>query len=149
MILICYDGSPASRAALERGVELFPNEPATVLCVWEPLVEALEHSSFAPWGVPVVNDESEIDDRARKAADKTAAEGAAIARTHGVSASPRSAGQATTTGRAILATAEDLHASALVVGSRVHRGIKELELGSVASEVLRHADRAPVVVVRH
>jgi hypothetical protein len=39
MILICYDGSPDSRAAVERAEELFADRPATVLTVWQLLAE--------------------------------------------------------------------------------------------------------------
>lgn len=33
MILICYDGSPDAKAAIEHGAELLKGDPATVLTV--------------------------------------------------------------------------------------------------------------------
>jgi hypothetical protein len=51
MILICYDGSPDAKAAIERGAALLKDqEPVTVLTVWQPFVEVLAHmpSEFGP-----------------------------------------------------------------------------------------------------
>ena len=41
MILICYDGSPDSRAAINSAGQLMPGETATVLTVWEPFLDIL------------------------------------------------------------------------------------------------------------
>jgi nucleotide-binding universal stress UspA family protein len=127
MILICYDGSPDSRAAVEQAAELFGDQPATVLTVWEPFVE-------------------EIDEASNKAGEQTAAEGAALASGLGMTASHKSASQAPTTARTILAEADAIDASAIVMGSRGLTGVKSLLLGSVSHEVVQHADRAVVVV---
>jgi nucleotide-binding universal stress UspA family protein len=146
MILICYDGSPDSRAAVEHAAELFGDQPATVLTVWEPFVEMAARSSLGIGLVPFAQDPEEIDEASRKAAEQTAAEGAELARGLGMTVDPKTASQAPTTARTILAEADTIDASAIVMGSRGLTGVKSLLLGSVSHEVVQHADRAVVVV---
>jgi len=146
MILICYDGSPDSRAAVEHAVELFGDQPATVLTVWEPFVEMAARSSLGLGLVPFTADSDEIDEASAKAAEQTAAEGAALAGRLGMTVKHTTASQASTTARAILAEADAIGANAIVMGSRGLTGVKSLLLGSVSHEVVQHADRAVVVV---
>jgi hypothetical protein len=55
MILLCYDGSPDSRSAVDRAGELMPGEPATVLTVWEPFIEVITRTGagMAYWSEPL------------------------------------------------------------------------------------------------
>lgn len=144
MILICYDGSSDSRAAVEQAAVLFADEQATVLTVWEPFVEIVAHTAFG--FAPSIPDPDELDETSRKAADQAAAEGAALASGAGISALPQTAAQAPTTARTILAEAEAIDATAIVMGSRGLSGLKSLLLGSVSREVIHQADRTVVVV---
>jgi nucleotide-binding universal stress UspA family protein len=146
MILICYDGSPDSRAAVEQAAELFKQEPATVLTVWEPFIEMAARNTFGLGLVATVPDSDRLDDASRQAGEKTAAEGVQLATDRGMKAEPLVVSQSTTTARAILAEAERLGATAIVMGSRGLTGVKSLLLGSVSHEVIQHADRAVVVV---
>lgn len=146
MILICYDGSPDSRAAVEHAAELLGGEPATVLTVWQPFMEVVARTTVGFGLVPTIPDADEIDEASRKNAGQTAEEGAELARKLGISAQPRSCPQATTTARAILGEADRASASAIVMGSRGLTGVKSLLLGSVSHEVIQHADRTVVVV---
>jgi nucleotide-binding universal stress UspA family protein len=146
MILICYDGSPDSRAAVERAAELFGDQPATVLTVWEPFVEMATRSSLGIGLVPFTSDPDEIDEASSKAADQTAADGAALAGRLGMTVEYKTASQVGTAARTILAEAETMGANAIVMGSRGLTGLKSLLLGSVSHEVVQHADRAVVVV---
>ncbi|HTT29175.1 MAG TPA: universal stress protein [Solirubrobacteraceae bacterium] len=146
MILICYDGSPDSRAAVEQAAALFADQPATVLTVWEPFVEMAARSSLGLGLVPFIPDPDEIDEASRKAAEQTAADGAALASRLGMTVEHRSSSQVTTTAGAILAEADAIGATAIVMGSRGLTGVKSLLLGSVSHEVVQHADRAVVVV---
>jgi nucleotide-binding universal stress UspA family protein len=145
MILICYDGSPDSRSAVEQAAELFKDEPATVMTVWQPFIEVAARTSVGFGLVPSIPDSAEIDEASRKAAEQTAAEGTELARSRGLDAEPRSISQATTTARAILAEADKLNASAIVMGTRGLTGVKSLLLGSVSHEVIQHADRTVVI----
>ena len=146
MILICYDGSPDSRSAIEHAAELFKEEPATVLTVWQPFVEVAARTTVGFGLVPAIPDADEIDEASRTAAEQTATEGAELAGKLGMTAHPRTTSQATTTARAILSEADRVGASAIVMGSRGLTGVKSLLLGSVSHEVIQHADRTVVIV---
>lgn len=144
MILICYDGSADARAAVEQAAKLFPAEPATVLTVWEEYVELVVRSSLG--FVPSIPDADEVDEASRKAAETRAAEGAALASGLGMAATSKAASHATTTALSILAEADAMDATAIVMGSRGLTGVKSLLLGSVSHELIQHADRTVVVV---
>jgi len=146
MILICYDGSPDSRAAVEQAAALFADQPATLLTVWEPFVEMAARSSLGLGLVPFVPDPDQIDEASRKAAEQTAADGAALASGLGMTVEQKTSAQTGTVARAILAEADAIGATAIVMGSRGLTGVKSLLLGSVSHEVVQHADRAVVVV---
>lgn len=146
MILICYDGSPDARAAIEHGGELLNGEPATVLTVWQPFVEVLAHTPSGFGLTPGMIDFEEVDAATRKSAEERAEEGAQLARDAGLNAQPRTCSQMTTTASAILSEAEEVGASAILMGSRGLTGLKSLLLGSVSHAVIQHADRAVIVV---
>jgi nucleotide-binding universal stress UspA family protein len=146
MILISYDGSHDSQAAIERAAELFPGQPATVLTVWQPFAEVVSRTVVGFGLVPSVPDASEIDDASQRAAEKTADEGRGLAAQRGLTAEARIAAQATTIARTVLAEADRLGADAIVMGTRGLTGLKSLLLGSVSNELVQHADRAVVVV---
>lgn len=146
MILICYDGSADARTAIEQAARLFPDEPATILTVWEPFVEVIARSPVGFGLAPSVPDADEIDEASRTAAEATASEGAKLAAGLGMTALARSCRQGTTTAREILAQADVLAVEAIVMGSRGLTGVKSLLLGSVSHEVIQHADRTVVVV---
>jgi nucleotide-binding universal stress UspA family protein len=146
MILLCYDGSVDAQAAVELAAQLFPQQKATVLTVWEPFIEVVARTTVGFGMVPSIPDADEIDQASRTAARETAAEGARLAEERGLHAEARCCSQATTTARAILAVGSELDADAIVMGSRGLTGLKSLLIGSVSHEVIQHADRAVVVV---
>jgi len=146
MIVICYDGSPDARAAVERSGELFAGHTATVLTVWEPFVEVVARTSVGFGMVPSIPATDNIDEASEKRASELADEGVGLANAAGLAARPRVCSQLTTTARAILSEADALGAEAIVMGSRGLTGVKSLLLGSVSHEVIQHADRAVVVV---
>jgi nucleotide-binding universal stress UspA family protein len=146
MILICYDGSPDAKAAIEHGGELLKGEPATVLTVWQPFIEVLARSTVGFGMVPSIPDAEEIDQAARKNAEERAEEGAELARNAGLNAQACTCSQESTTSDAILSEADAVGASAILMGSRGLTGLKSLLLGSVSHAVIQHADRAVIVV---
>jgi nucleotide-binding universal stress UspA family protein len=146
MILICYDGSPDAKAAIEHGARLVRGEQATVLTIWQPFIDIVAHTPTFGLGAAVVDSEK-IDEESRRTAEERAEEGVRLARKAGVEAEARVEAQGmTTTAQTILAEAEQLNASAIVMGSRGLTGVKSLLLGSVSHAVIQHADR-PVIVV--
>jgi nucleotide-binding universal stress UspA family protein len=148
MILICYDGSPDAKAAIEHGAALLKDEqPVTVLTIWQPFVEVLAHMPSGGFGLaPGGIDFEEIDVASSQNAREQAEEGAKLARAAGLNAQPQTCSQETTTAEAILARADALKASAILMGSRGLSGIKSRLLGSVSHAVIQHADR-PVIIV--
>jgi nucleotide-binding universal stress UspA family protein len=146
MILICYDGSPDAKAAIDRGGELLHGQRAAVLTIWQPFIEVLAHTPTGFGLAPGMVDTAEIDKITRANAEERAQEGAQLARAAGFDAQPRTCSQQTTTAEAILADADAIDASAILIGSRGLTGVKSMLLGSVSHGVIHHADRAVIVV---
>ena len=145
MILICYDGSPDAKAAIEHGSRVLKADSATVVTVWQPFIEVLTHTPT--FGIASgMFDTHKIDEVSRTAAEENAREGARLAREARLDAQPRVVEQDTTTAEAILGVADRLHASAILMGSRGLTRLKSVFLGSVSHAVLHHADRTVVVV---
>jgi nucleotide-binding universal stress UspA family protein len=145
MILICYDGSQDSHAAIEQAGELMPNEPATVLTVWEPFTDVLARTGgLALW--PDGVDFQQADAAAEQAARRRAEQGAEQARRAGLRAKPRTCARGATIAEAILSVADDIDAQAIVLGTRGLTGLKSLWLGSVSHGVVQHADRTVIIV---
>ncbi len=145
MILICYDGSPDAKSAIEHGGALLKGESATVLTVWQPFMQVLARTYLGFGLVPDINPD-EIDQSARKNAEDRAAEGAELAQGAGLDAQPRTVSQETTTAEAILSEAAAVDATAILIGSRGLTGLGSVLLGSVSHAVIQHADRAVIVV---
>ena len=95
---------------------------------------------------PGVIDFEAIDKGYEESARELAAEGAQRAARAGLNAQPRTRARHATIAATILAEADELGASVIVLGSRGLTGIKSLLLGSVSHAVLQHADR-PVIVI--
>lgn len=147
MILICYDGSADSRAAIEHAGELLSEQDAIVLTVWQPFVEALARAPSGFGLAPgAIDDVERIDRASRENAERHAQEGAELARKAGMNAQPRTHEEETTTANAILSEAEASGATAILMGSRGLTGLKSVLLGSVSHAVIQHADRTVIVV---
>jgi nucleotide-binding universal stress UspA family protein len=146
MVLICYDGSPDARSAIAHAAELLDGQPATVLTVWEPFVEVLARTPSGFGLAPGMVNVDEIDHATEESAAQRAEEGAELARQAGLNAQARTCSQLTTVSAAILSVADEIGASAIVLGSRGLTGVKSLLLGSVSHAVIQHADRAVIVV---
>ena len=144
MILIAYDGSADAQAAVDRAGELLKGQPATVLTVWERLVDVVARSGA---GMPIGEvDYDRLDRSSEDQARQRAEEGAERAQRAGLKPRARTSVRENSVAATILAQADDVGASAIVMGSRGLTGLKSLLLGSVSHGVLQHADR-PVIVV--
>jgi nucleotide-binding universal stress UspA family protein len=144
MILIAYDGSPDSQAAIDEAGELLRSEPATVLTVWVPFFEVIARTG-AGLGFAPGFDDTDIDAASEANAKARAEEGVERAGKAGLDAQSRTRAQATTVAEAIIAEAADVGASAIVIGTRGLTGLKSVLLGSVSHAVLQHAE-LPVIV---
>jgi nucleotide-binding universal stress UspA family protein len=148
MILICYDGSADAQAAIDRGGQLMPGSQATVLAIWETILETMTRNGSLGMGLGFVGTYGgeDADAAMEKAALDTAADGAQRATAAGLVAQPRIGHRHDDIAAAILAVAADVDADVIVLGTRGLSGVKSLMLGSVSHAVLHHADR-PVLVV--
>lgn len=133
-----------AQSAVDLAGDLMSGEPTTVLSVWEPFIDVMARSGLG-FGPAVVDFEA-LDKAYEESARERAAEGAQRAARAGLNAQPRSRARHATLAATILAEADEVGASAIVLGSRGLTGVKSLLLGSVSHAVLQHADR-PVIVV--
>ncbi len=145
MILVCYDGSADAQAAVDRVATLMPGAEATVLVIWETILEATIRNGSPGIGWGMVGDD-DGDAAMKQAALETASDGAQRATSAGLVAHPRIASRDADITAAILSAAADVDADVIVLGTRGRGGVKSMMLGSVSQSVLHHADR-PVLVV--
>jgi nucleotide-binding universal stress UspA family protein len=135
--LIATDGSPAADAAVQAGVQLAGEQQGGV--VFLHVVEAIDvvAPAFGPIVAKPVEQASPEDDEILSAA-------ADVARMHGVPFELRLV--AGFDRETILATADEIDAELIVVGSNRHGSLGTALLGSVSMDVLKQA-RRPVLVV--
>ena len=148
-ILLCYDGSADSQAAIDHAGGLMAGSEATVVVIWETILETMTRHGSLGMGVGMIgpfDDDGEGDAAIQKAALQTAADGAQRATAAGLVAQPRIVNRDDDIVAVILAEAAALDADVIVLGTRGLGGVKSLMLGSVSHGVLHHADR-PVLVV--
>ena len=140
-LVLCYDGSEAA----ERAIRIAPvlvgrGRAARVFYAYKPTERSLGVAQGITGGridAPVHGeaDAHDIVDR-----------GVAIAREAGFEAEPLLVEADRRTAELVAATAEDLDAPAIVIGTRGLSGLKSALLGSVAREVV-NAYHRPVVLV--
>ena len=145
--LLGYDGSDVAQRAIERAAELVGGGAAVVLTVWEPTAGFAGYDPLS--GVSegmgrAAGLEAEMDDIGAQVAQRTAEQGAELAREHGFDATARTAEGKVW--RTIVDVADELDARAIIVGTRGHSGLQSLMIGSVANGVVHHSDR-PVLVI--
>jgi len=137
-VLFAYDGSElAGHAITEAGRQLRAGRDAVVVTIWEPF-----NVGFLPVG-GVEFDTAEIDE-VKAAAEKTAAQGAALAEAAGFRAAALTA-EGTPTWQAIIDVADSRDASLIVLGSHGRSGVSGLIVGSVAGAVASHSRRSVLI----
>jgi len=150
-ILVAYDGSPESEAAVRAAASLFPGRRLVVTSVWEPGLAMAIAPAYEPTGIgymqPSMADVSAVDQAQHDRAAASAVAGAALARELGATAEPYPVPDASDIARTLAALAGEIGAEAIVVGSRGLGSVKARLLGSTSSGVLHHTG-LPVVVVR-
>jgi nucleotide-binding universal stress UspA family protein len=138
-VLFAYDGSALARLAIEQAaLEIATGRDALVLCVWQPADVGFEPITKRHFDADAANE-------VRRAAEETAAYGASIAEKEGFRAQSLIV-EAAPTWRGIVETAEERHASLIVVGSHRRSGLVGHLLGSVAAAVVAHAAASVLVV---
>lgn len=148
MILVAYDGSDHAREAIAHVGRLMPGATTTVVSVWEPFIDALRHSGAFGVGTLMAGTvvDTEIDAAKLAESRATAAEGVELAVEAGLVARPRSESRVGGIAETLLLTAAAIDADLVVAGTRGRGGVASLVLGSVSDALVRHADRAVLVV---
>lgn len=141
-VIFAYDGTDLAGCAInEAAMQLDTPRDAVVVCVWQPA-----DVGFTPIGEQHFDADQATE--VGKAADETAAYGAALARKAGFRARG-AAIESAPTWKGIIQAAEDEGASLIVIGSHRHRGLVGHLVGNVASAVVSHATVSVLIVHPH
>ena len=150
-VLIAYDGSEVSRAAVRHAAELFAGRPAVLATVWEPGLAIAVGIPDTPLGVstlPADPDTVESIDRLqREHATTVADQGAELARSVGLAAEPQAVPDEVDVADTLIGIARERGAAVVVVGSHGISGLRSHLLGSVSRKLIERCDR-PVLVIR-
>jgi nucleotide-binding universal stress UspA family protein len=151
-VVVAFDGSPESEAAMRAAVGLFPGRTLVVVSVWEPglalaIASQPDGLSGLTYGAPDLETVAAIDSVQREHAGTSAEAGAALARELGATAEAHPVPDERAIAETLAAVADERDAAAVVVGSRGLGRVKARLLGSTTQGLL-HNTRRPVVVVR-
>jgi nucleotide-binding universal stress UspA family protein len=145
-VLLAYDGSPSSAAAIAAAGRLLPGGRALVCHVWQGLSKTIFHSRPSELPGALHEAAEELDAVDREDAVETAAEGVRLARAAGFEAQPLLTREGRKTWRTLLEAAEHNDASLMVAGAHGMSGIARAVLGSVSNGLVNHA-AMPVLIV--
>jgi nucleotide-binding universal stress UspA family protein len=147
--LIAFDGSAAARQAVAAAAALLKPRPTLVLTVWEA---ALAQVAVAPPPdvamTPAVDPSTllKVDEALGNHAERVANDGAQLAKSLGLDATPLAMAAVRDIARTIAEVARDHQAVTIVVGSRGLSGLRARFEGSTSKGIVKHA-HCPVVVV--
>jgi nucleotide-binding universal stress UspA family protein len=143
IILLCTDGSELALKAAREGLDRLrePTELIVASVVQEPHL-ALPYDASGMAGAAL-----SVDEAAALQEDMAAAGQDAVDRTVAAIGREDATKRVITgdAGRALVALAEEVGATTLVIGSRGHGGLKRAVLGSVSDHVVRNSP-CPVLV---
>ncbi len=138
-VLVPFDGSPQSEAALDHAIESHPNATITALTVIDPIDAGYGgRASFPSFS-------QEWFERAEEAAEELLAE--AVERGDDLNRAVETDTVVGRPSRAIVEYADEAGVDAIVMGSHGRDGVARILLGSVAETVVRRSS-VPVTVVR-
>jgi nucleotide-binding universal stress UspA family protein len=151
-VVIGYDGSPAAERALVEAAALLSPRPALVVVVWEAgrAFEAATWSAITldvPAPTVDLRTALELDQAVYAAAERTAQQGAGLARSLGLPAESLVVADEMSIADTLIRVAGEQDAPAVVIGAHDHGVLSEVLLGSTSRDVVRRAP-CPVVVVR-
>jgi nucleotide-binding universal stress UspA family protein len=150
-VLIAYDGSELSRAAVRCAAELFAGRPAVLATVWEPGLAAVPVGLPDTIGVGTLPTDpatvEAVDRLQREHASTVAGDGAEFARSVGLAAEPQAVPDEVDVADTLLGIARERGAAVVVVGTHGISGLRSRLLGSVSRKLIEHCDR-PLLVIR-
>ena len=152
-VLIAYDGSEVSRAAVRHAAELFAGRPAVLATVWEPGLAGVQVGLPDSMGMgmgalpPDPAAVEAVDRSQREHASTVVADGAEYARSLGLVAEPQAVPDEVDVADTLIGIARERGAAVVVVGSHGISGLRTRLLGSVSRKLIEHCDR-PILVIR-
>ncbi len=150
-VLIAYDGSEVSRAAVQSAAELFAGRPAVLVTVWEPGLAAIPVGPTDTIGMGALPPDpatvEALDRHQREHASTVVGDGAEFARSLGLAAEPQAVPDQVDVADTLIGIARERGAAVVVVGSHGISGLRSRLLGSVSRKLIEHCDR-PVLVIR-
>jgi nucleotide-binding universal stress UspA family protein len=146
-VLFAYDGSDHARAAIEHARGVLQPGDAVVATAWTSFEDASPGVLHVLPKKMLGEAVGALDEANRETAEELAAEGVELARAAGFDAEPRAVRAGGPFFAALLETADELDARAIVAGSRGRSSFAAAVLGSVSTGLLHHT-RRPVLLVR-
>ena len=152
LVVIGFDGTPASERAVREAAQLFPGRRALVVTVWEAgrafdLAMIPSRGFELPLSDIDIRTAAEIDKALYNEAQQLARWGAQLGNDNGLAAEGLAVADQISVTDTLLRLAKEQQAAVLVVGAHRHAKLAELLLGSTTKGVLQHAP-CPVLVVR-
>ncbi|MEO8687780.1 MAG: universal stress protein [Solirubrobacteraceae bacterium] len=146
-VLVAFDGSASSVAAVQVAGRLFPGRVTLVLLVWRsPLRHTLTGAAMRHAPLEEVRDiVGDLDCLIEEFAQATADTGVALALEHGLQASPTTVESDDPVAQTIMRVANETDAAVTVVGRRGRGAVLGAILGSVSSSLI-HASDGPLLV---
>jgi nucleotide-binding universal stress UspA family protein len=140
-VVFAYDGSELAKLAIDEAArQLTPGRDALVLTVWHPFDVGFVPAGGARFDAAQVSD-------VKKAAERTAAEGASLAQAAGFKARSAAA-EAAPTWKGIVKIADEYDSGLIVLGSHGRTGLASVLIGSVAEAVAAHSRRSVLIIHR-
>lgn len=150
-VVVAFDGSPESQAAVQHAVALFGGREIVIVSVWEPGIamawETVPDATGVTYAVPSPEEIEMIDRLERDHAAVVAEAGVQLATDLGAHARAEPVPDEADVAETVTSIADQEDAAAIVVGSRGLGAVKSRLLGSTSRRLV-HESRRPVLVVR-
>jgi nucleotide-binding universal stress UspA family protein len=150
-VVVAYDGSAESKAAVRTAARLFAPRRLVIVCVWEPGLAMALAAQPDPTGIGYVPPSGEaivaIDRAQKDRAVEVAEDGVRLAQESGATAEAQPVADEVDIATTVAELAARLDAGAIVVGSRGLGAVRSKLLGSTSAALLHQAS-TPVLVVR-
>jgi nucleotide-binding universal stress UspA family protein len=144
-VIAAYDGSETARDAIAVAARLFSVREVVVETAWVPYVAVAGAGVAGAPATVMAEASARLDKEIELGARRTAEEGARLGAEAGLETRPETISSERSVWHAILRSATDNQAAAVVVGSHGRSALGAAILGSVSRALVHHAP-APVLV---